>query len=154
MAATPEALSLTEPQLARARGLARGLGRFFAERGYASVAELVLPTGRRVDVAALGGGGEFVFVEIKTSLADFRADLKWESYRDYCDRLFFAVPPEFPRAVLPDSAGLILADDFGGEILRESPEYPLAGARRKAMLLRFASHAAARLQRFTDPGFV
>jgi hypothetical protein len=146
--------AFAEPETPSALRLARGVGRLFAAQGYASVTELVLPTGRRVDVAALGGGGELVFVEIKTSLADFRADLKWESYRDYCDRLFFAVSPDFPRAVIPETAGLIIADDYGGEILRDNATQPLAGARRKAMLLRFAWHAANKLQRLTDPGFV
>jgi hypothetical protein len=128
------------------------VGRLFSSLGYASVTELVLPTGRRVDVAALGGGGELVFIEIKSCLQDFRTDLKWESYRDYCDKLFFAVSADFPREILPESAGLIIADDFGGEILRDAPDYPLAGARRKSMLLRFAWHAAMKLQRLTDPG--
>ena len=35
-------------------------------------------------------------------LADFRADNKWHEYWDYCDALFFAVPPDFPQDVLPD----------------------------------------------------
>jgi hypothetical protein len=135
----------------RAGRLARGVSRLFGALGFSSVHEFVLPTGRRVDVAGLGGGGEFVFVEIKTSLADFRSDFKWESYCEFCDRLFFAVPDDFPREVLPEQVGLIIADAYGGIVLREAPFRPLAGARRKAMLLRFAHHAALRLQRLTDP---
>lgn len=135
----------------RATRLARGVSRLFAQLGLSSVHEFVLPTGRRVDVAGLGAAGELVFVEIKTSLADFRSDLKWESYCEFCDRFFFAVPDDFPQEVLPDAVGLIVADAFGGAILREAPAWPLAGARRKAMLLRFAHHAAMRLQRLLDP---
>ena len=141
----------TAPAPLTALKLARGLGRLFAAQGYASVRELVLPTGRRIDLAALGGGGELVFVEIKTSLADFRSDFKWESYCEFCDRFFFAVPEDFPQEVLPAEVGLIVADPFGGALLREAPQWSLAGARRKAMLLRFAHHAAFKLQRFTDP---
>ena len=135
----------------RAIRLARGVSRLFGDLGFSSVHEFVLPTGRRVDVAALGGGGELVFVEIKTSLADFRSDFKWESYCEFCDRLFFAVPDDFPQEVLPEDVGLIVADAYGGVVLREAPSRSLAGARRKAMLLRFAHHAAGRLQRLIDP---
>ncbi len=135
----------------RAIRLARGISRLLGSLGFSSVHEFVLPTGRRVDVAGLGAKGELVFVEIKTSLADFRSDFKWESYCEFCDRFFFAVPDDFPQAVLPEEVGLIIADPYGGAILREAPAWSLAGARRKAMLLRFAHHAAARLQRVIDP---
>ena len=131
--------------------LARGVSRLFGTLGLSSVHEFVLPTGRRVDVAGLGGTGELVFVEIKTSLADYRSDFKWESYCEFCDRFFFAVPDDFPQGVLPPEIGLIVADAYGGAILREAPAWSLPGARRKAMLLRFAHHAALRLQRLTDP---
>ena len=52
--------------------------------------ELPLPSGRRADLVALGSGGEILIVEIKSSVADFRADQKWMDYRLHCDRLFFA----------------------------------------------------------------
>ncbi len=52
--------------------------------------ELPLPSGRRADLVALGGDGEIIIVEIKSSVADFRADQKWMEYRLHCDRLFFA----------------------------------------------------------------
>ena len=135
----------------RAIRLARGVSRLFSQLGLSSVHEFVLPTGRRVDVAGLGGKGELVFVEIKTSLADFRSDFKWESYCEFCDRFYFAVPEEFPREILPEEVGLIVADPYGGAVLREAPVWPLPGARRRAMLLRYAHHAALRLQRLTDP---
>jgi hypothetical protein len=90
-------------------------------------------------------------VEIKSSLEDFRSDLKWPEYREFCDRLFFAVAPSFPREVLPEDAGLIVADRYGGEILRPGPEHRLAGARRKAMTLRLVRTAALRLQGVIDP---
>ena len=52
--------------------------------------------------------------------------------------------PEFPRQVLPEEPGLIVADGFGGAILREAPVVPLAGARRKALTIAFARLAALR----------
>lgn len=135
----------------RAALLARGVQRLFAEHGFSSVLELTLANGRRVDVAALAGDGGLLFVEIKTSLQDFRTDHKWPDYLDYCDGLYFAVPEDFPRDILPADAGLIVADGFGGAILREPPLRALSAARRRAVLLRFAHHAAERLRRTSDP---
>ena len=85
-----------------------------------------------------------VIVEVKSSLEDFRADQKWREYQPYCDAFYFAVAPEFPRAVLPEGPGLIVADGFGGAILAEASLTPLAGARRKALTLAFARLAASR----------
>jgi hypothetical protein len=134
-----------------ALGIAIGVRRLLAAQGFASLAELSLASGRRADIAALGAGGQFWIVEIKSSIADYRADGKWPDYRDYCDRLFFAVPPDIPVEILPDDTGLILADGFGAEMIRDAPEHRLAGARRKAVTLRFAQAAAQRLHALVDP---
>ncbi len=122
----------------------RGASRLMAQLGYAPLLEAPLPNGRRADVMALGARGELVIVEVKSSLEDFRADQKWREYQPYCDAFYFAVAPEFPRSVLPDGPGLIVADGFGGAILAEAPLTPLAGARRKALTLAFARLAASR----------
>ncbi len=129
----------------------RGVRRLFARMQAASVTELVLASGRRADVVVLGRGGEIAIIEIKSSVADFRADRKWQSYRAYCDRFYFAVPEAFPATLIPEDAGLILADGFDAAILREPPEHPLAGARRKAVTLRFAHAAAGALLAISDP---
>jgi hypothetical protein len=101
---------------------------------------------------ALHRGGELAIVEIKSSVADFRADQKWPEYRLWCDRLYFAVARSFPAALIPEDCGLIVADEFGAEKLREAPAQPLATARRKAVTLRFALAGAGRLRRLVDPG--
>lgn len=132
--------------------LARGVCRHLASLGFATVAEMVPAPGLRVDVMALGPKGELWVIECKSGRADFRADHKWQGYLDYCDRFFWAVDAAFPTDLLPPGTGLMLADDYDAEILRMGPDTPLAGARRKAMLLRFARHAALRLQGFRDPG--
>ena len=110
-----------------------------------------LANGRRADIAAVAESGEIWIVEIKSSIEDFRTDQKWPEYRDYCDRLFFAVAPAFPREILPADTGLIIADRYGGEIVRAAPEHKLAGARRKAVTLRLVHTAAFRLQAAIDP---
>jgi hypothetical protein len=125
--------------------LARGVQRLMAELGYAPVLELTLANGRRADVAALGPRGEILIVETKSGVEDFVVDFKWPDYREYCDAFYFAVTEHFPQALIPDDVGLIVADRFGGAIVREAPRHPLAPARRKAMTLHFARVAAARL---------
>lgn len=132
--------------------LARGICRALARRGFATLLEVPLANGRRADVLALGQEGEIVIVEIKSSIADFRSDHKWPEYRAFCDRLYFAVPHDFPRELIPGDCGLIAADPFGAAVLREAPSLPLPPARRRALLLRFARIGAGRLRRLIDPG--
>jgi len=131
--------------------IARGLRRMLRAHGYSSVTELPLLDGRRADVVALRGDGALVIVEIKSSVADFRADNKWRDYLDHCDRLYFAIANNVPVEIMPPEAGLILADAYGAAIVREAPEQKLAPATRRAVLLRFAQAAADRLHRIADP---
>jgi hypothetical protein len=138
-------------QSPHALSVARGVGRLMRARGFALVAELPLATGRRADIVALGPGGEMWIVEIKSSVEDFRVDQKWPDYRLSCDRLFFATHAGVPIDIFPEDAGLILADAYGAELVREAPEHRLAGATRKAMMIRFAQAAAHRLHGLIDP---
>jgi len=131
--------------------LARGVARALAQRGFAILVEVPLANGRRADLLALGRDGSLLIVEVKSSVADFRSDRKWPDYREFCDRLAFAVPAHFPQPLIPEDCGLIVADPFGALILREGAARRLAAARRKALTLRFARIAAARMQRLVDP---
>lgn len=137
-----------------ARGLSRGATRLLAQQGFAALTEVPLANGRRADILALGGGGEIRIVEIKSSLADFRADHKWPEYRDFCDRLYFAVTADFDAALIPEDCGLIRADAWGAALVREAPLLPLSAPRRRAVTLRFAVLAGNRLNNFLDPEFV
>ncbi|MCW3783710.1 MmcB family DNA repair protein [Defluviimonas salinarum] len=132
--------------------LARGVCRHLLHHGFATVEELVPAPGLRVDVMALGPKGEIWIVECKSSRTDFTSDRKWRNYLEWGDRFFWAVDADFPTELLPDGTGLILADAYDAEILRIGPEAPLAGARRKVMVQKFARHAALRLQGYRDPG--
>jgi hypothetical protein len=131
--------------------LGRGVCRALEQLGYASLTEFPLANGRRADVLALGRNGELLIVEIKSSVADFRADRKWSTYRDFADRLYFAVAGGFPTALIPEECGLMVADAFGAALLRDGAATPLAPGRRRALTLRFARIAAARLRRSIDP---
>jgi hypothetical protein len=123
--------------------------------GFSPLAELPLPSGRRADLVALNERGDIWIVEIKSSLADLRADSKWEDYRFHCDRLFFAFTRDLPCEIFPPDTGLIVADAYGAHMHCEAPEHRLPAATRKAMMLRFATTAAQRLARLADPdGFL
>ncbi len=131
--------------------IARGVSRYFRMLDCAVIAELALADGRRCDLMALDPRGGITIVEIKSCLADFRSDQKWPDYRQWCDRFFFAVNVDFLQELIPEDCGVIVADRFGAELIREAPSHPLAGSRRKAVTLRFARCAAFRLQETIDP---
>ena len=131
--------------------LARGVSRHLAGYGFACIEELVPVRGLRVDVMALGAKGEVWIVECKSSRVDFTSDCKWQGYLEWADRYFWAVDEAFPTELLPDDSGLIIADAYGGEIIRMPDETKLAPARRKVMIQKFAFHAARRLQMVRDP---
>ena len=134
-----------------AQRLTRGVCRALGALGYAALTEFPLNSGRRVDVIAVNGAGETVIVEIKTSTADYRADRKWNEYLEFCDAFYFAVPSAFPLALLPADCGLMIADDYGAEILRRPAAQPMNGSRRRAQTLRLALAAMQRLGRLIDP---
>ena len=138
-------------QTMEACDLLRGVSRALAEADHAVIAELPLRNGRRADMAALDRAGAITVVEVKSCRADFRSDRKWYEYLPYCDRFYFAVGRDFPLDLLPPEEGLILADRFGAEIVREARLRALSPARRKAMLIRFGRAAASRLRSFVDP---
>lgn len=138
-----------------ALAVARGTSRLLRSLGFCTLAELPLPSGRRADLVAMNERGDIWIVEIKSSLADLRADGKWEDYRLHCDRLFFAFTSDMPCEIFPQGTGLIVADAYGAHMHCEAPEHRLPAATRKAVLLRFASAAAQRLGRLADPdGYV
>jgi hypothetical protein len=132
--------------------LARGVSRALRGYDFASLEEFTPRAGLRVDVMALGPKGAFWVVECKSSYADYMADHKWHHYLEWCDRFFWAVPPDFPAQVLPQGTGLIRADAYGAEIVVMPAETPMAPARRRAQTLRFARAAAWRDQSARDAG--
>jgi len=131
--------------------LTRGVCRLLSDLGMAPICEFRLPNNRRADVMGLDQAGRFAIVEVKSSLADFRADAKWPDYLPWCDRFFFAVPERFPLDIIPEHCGLIVADGYAAAIRRESIERKLQATRRRHQMLRFALTAGERLQRLCDP---
>jgi hypothetical protein len=134
-----------------ALAVSRGTQRLLISLGLSCISELPLASGRRADLVAIGSDGEIWIVEIKSSIEDFRVDQKWPDYRMHCDRLFFATAAHVPLDIFPCEAGLIVADAYGGELVREAPEHRLHAATRKSVMLAFARAAALRLQALADP---
>ena len=138
-------------QSAAAFDICRGVARLLTTHGMAPVAEVSLANGRRADIAAASAVGDIWIVEIKSSVADFRADQKWQDYRMHCDRLFFAFTQDLPCEIFPQDTGLIIADAYGAHLHCEAPEHRLPAATRKSMTVRFAMAAAQRINRLVDP---
>lgn len=139
------------PRPAITQDVCRGVTRALFAAGQSALAEVPLGNGRRADLVAIARAGEITIVEVKSGRADFQADRKWQDYLPFCDLFFFAVGPGFPDDLLPAGEGLIRADRYGAEVARPALRRPLSGARRKAMLIRLARAAAARVYLLTDP---
>jgi hypothetical protein len=148
-----EALLLRPEQT---RSVTRGARILLRSLGHAVLSEFPLSNGRRADLVALGRDGSIRIVEVKSSLADFRADGKWRHYRPFCDRFYFAIPLGLAESagggVFPQEAGLIIADAQGAAIEREAPIHAIAPAARRALLVRFGALAATRLHAALHPG--
>lgn len=155
MASLPESPCFTEASPIAAE-VARGVTRLLCRQDLFAVCEMPLPNGRRADLMAIDAKGSFTIVEIKVAKADLLGDGKWRDYLEYCDRFFWAVPPHLAGLLdeeryLPREAGLIVADRYDAAVIREALQRPLAPARRKAELLRFARRTARRLATQVDP---
>jgi hypothetical protein len=135
----------------RSLSIRRSAARLCGQLAWAALHEVPLPNGRRADLLALCPDGCFICIEVKSGVRDFLADAKWSAYREFCDALYFAVDADFPQSLIPTDVGLIVADHGGAEMLRPAPTHPLAPARRRALLHRFAMLAAGRLAASEDP---
>jgi hypothetical protein len=134
-----------------AAAIMRGTQRLMRSLGYSSITELPLVNGRRADIVSVAPDGGICIVEVKSCVADFRADRKWQDYLDYCDRFYFAVDSAMPEGIIPEDVGLIVADSYAAAIIRNASLNKANGSRRRATLLAFAKCAADRLHNLVDP---
>lgn len=141
----------------KAADVARGIARLFARNDIWCLPEVSLKNGRRADLMGIDAKGLVVIVEIKVARADLLGDTKWPDYLDFCDRFFWGVPPGLDRAPLnseayqPDETGVIVADGYDAEIVRQAALTRLAPARRKAQVERLARLAMRRHTALIDP---
>ncbi|MBV9811181.1 MAG: MmcB family DNA repair protein [Acetobacteraceae bacterium] len=146
------AVALPAPTLPeRSAEVRRCTARLCLLLGWAPVHEVALPNGRRADILALAPNGDIACIEVKSGPRDFLTDGKWPEYREFCDRLFFAVDAEFPQTLIPDDVGLIVACPPQADLLRDAPVCRLAAPRRRLILNRIAWLAASRLATAQDP---
>ena len=131
--------------------IARGICRYLRNLGYSPLTEFKLLSKRRVDVIGLNKAGQFIIIEIKSSVADFRSDDKWQEYLPFSDQMYFAVANGFPLEILPDECGIMIADAYNAAVIRESHPRKLNAARRRTQIVRFAKTAADRLHLWNDP---
>ncbi len=137
-------------QSSRALSVRQGVERYFEEMSWVTLPEMTLKNGRRADLVVLSAIGQIGIVEVKSSIADFKTDQKWQDYQDFCDFFWFATLSDVPESIFPQSEGFIVADQYGCEIQRVATEHKMSAAARKSMQLRFARASAARLSRCRD----
>lgn len=159
MRMTGEALEdfFPDPLPMGAEAVRRGVCRMFHRHDIFAVPEVSLRNNRRVDLMGLSKKGDVIIVEIKCARSDLLGDAKWTEYLDYCDRFYWAVPPELycdelhQERFLPERCGLIVADAYDAEMVRPAALHALAASRRKVETLRVARHAMRRLLATSDP---
>lgn len=140
-----------------AAAVCRGVTRMLLRHDLVAIPEVPLDGGRRADLMAVDARGQLVVVEIKVSRADLMGDAKWPDYLAHCDRYFWAVPAGFDTSpldaptFLPGRTGIIVADRYDAEIVREAATVPLPAHVRRRCTLAFARRAARRTIALTDP---
>lgn len=140
-----------------ALAVARGICRLFARNDIWCLPEMPLRSGRRADLMGIDAKGRVIIVEIKVSKADLLGDGKWTDYLDHCDRFYWGLSHHLDRecmetgAFLPERCGLIIADGYDAEFLRQAPDLGLNAARRKAEVERLARASLRRQVVGADP---
>jgi len=141
-----------------AKAVARGVARMFYRHDIVVQPEISLRNHRRADLMGIDSKGQIVIVEIKVARGDLLGDRKWTEYLDYCDRFYWALPPEMDASPLeqldymPERCGLIVADSYDAEIVRPAATHSLAAARRKVETMRLARRTM--LRKSIDDGWL
>ncbi|GAB5487600.1 MAG: MmcB family DNA repair protein [Parasphingorhabdus sp.] len=148
----------TNGQPEGARAVARGVARMFFRHDILVQSEVSLRNHRRADLMGLDAKGQIVIVEIKVARGDLLGDQKWIEYLDFCDRFYWALPPELDaspleqKGFLPERCGVIIADSYDAEIIRPAATHSLGAARRKVETMRLARRAM--LRKSVDDGWI
>lgn len=72
---------------------------YFVDKGFSVYDEVGLKASKhrsnlRADILAFNMKGDLIITEIKSSWRDFVSDTKWESYLDYCNKMYFLITLE------------------------------------------------------------
>jgi hypothetical protein len=126
--------------------------KFFAYR-YSMTYELGLADWgrRRADVIGCKISGDLVMVEVKSSVADFRADVKFKTYLKYVDRFYFAftktvwdkiqAKPDLLERVPKRAGVLVLGDDGYMKTAKSAKRRTVEPEIRMSVLARLAWRA-------------
>lgn len=115
---------LTEP-LGRtevAEGLRKAAIGYFCKKRYAGVVEIGVKRwgARRADLVFINHRGEIIIGEVKSCIADYRADSKMHEYLPHCNRLYLVIRnKEWARIKLkeypiPDGVGVLVLEPGSG----------------------------------------
>ena len=100
--------------------IARGVRRLLRARGFSSVTELALTDGRRADIAAVNRDGEVLIVEVKSSPRISAPIASGATMPLAATGCISPSRSERRLELMPLEAGLIVADPYGAEIVREA----------------------------------
>lgn len=79
----------------------------------------------RFDAAAYSAAGDFTVFEVKSSLADFSADAKYQRYLRICAALYFVFPKgAIPHDKIPSDCGILEAEEAGDRLSLRRHPYP------------------------------
>lgn len=124
--------------------------RYFTKKLWAVHFEVGLKKGGglRADVMALNLGALLTMVECKSSVQDFRSDKKWQSYLQYCDKLYFAMDdPTYQKVKdqIPKGVGIMVVAENGWPRIMQSASYhDIDDEIRMDLILRMAYRSADR----------
>ena len=86
---------------------------------------------RRIDIMCLDFLSNIVGVEVKSCLADFRADKKWRDYLSHCNKMYFAFSQEITKSrVFPEIKAELKAEGVGIMVLGPSGHMKVIAAAR------------------------
>ena len=122
------------------------IARSYYEQGDGVLREFKLRVKRRVDLETISDKGLITIVEIKSSVADFRSDRKWNEYIEWADQFYFGVGHNFPIDILPKEHGIITTDGFDIYEAQPSPVQKLNVARRDTLVRRLAKASMRRIE--------
>ena len=122
------------------------IARSYYEQGNGVLREFKLRIKRRVDLVTINDKGWITIIEIKSSVADFRNDKKWNEYIEWADQFYFGVAHNFPIEILPKEHGIITTDGFDIHEAQPSPVQKLNGSRRKTLFRKLAKASMRRIE--------
>jgi hypothetical protein len=86
---------------------------------------------RRIDIMCLDFLSNIVGVEVKSCLADFRADKKWREYLSHVNKMYFAFSQEITKSrVFPEIKAELKAEGVGIMVLGPSGHMKVIAAAR------------------------